>query len=48
MLSASVVERPFAMVAGKLLAILLAGLLIDGLKARWPHLHTQGIGGPAM
>ena len=43
-----VVERPFAMVAGETSGDLLAGLLLDGLKARWPDLQTQGIGGPAM
>lgn len=36
------------MVAGEASGDLLAGLLLDGLKARWPDLHTQGIGGPAM
>jgi lipid-A-disaccharide synthase len=36
------------MVAGETSGDLLAGLLLDGLKARWPNLQTQGIGGPAM
>lgn len=36
------------MVAGETSGDLLAGLLLDGLKARWPDLQTQGIGGPAM
>lgn len=36
------------MVAGETSGDLLAGLLLDGLKARWPQLKTQGIGGPAM
>jgi lipid-A-disaccharide synthase len=36
------------MVAGETSGDLLAGLLLDGLKARWPTLRTQGIGGPAM
>lgn len=36
------------MVAGETSGDLLAGLLMDGLKARWPNLQTQGIGGPAM
>ena len=47
-LNAPVVQRPFAMVAGETSGDLLAGLLLDGLKARWPQLQTQGIGGPAM
>jgi lipid-A-disaccharide synthase len=47
-LMAPVVERPFAMVAGETSGDLLAGLLLDGLKGRWPQLRTQGIGGPAM
>jgi lipid-A-disaccharide synthase len=47
-LNTPVVERPFAMVAGETSGDLLAGLLLDGLKARWPDLQTQGIGGPAM
>ncbi|MDD0814134.1 lipid-A-disaccharide synthase [Curvibacter sp. HBC28] len=38
----------FAMVAGEASGDLLAGLLLDGLKSRWPHLAAQGIGGPAM
>lgn len=42
------VDRPFAMVAGETSGDLLAGLLLDGLKTRWPALRTQGIGGPAM
>ncbi|HEY9097209.1 MAG TPA: lipid-A-disaccharide synthase [Hydrogenophaga sp.] len=36
------------MVAGEASGDLLAGLLLDGLKARWPGLETHGIGGPAM
>ncbi len=38
----------FAMVAGEASGDLLAGLLLDGLKARWPGLTAQGIGGPQM
>ncbi|HUG26544.1 lipid-A-disaccharide synthase [Piscinibacter sp.] len=37
-----------AMVAGEASGDLLAGLLLGGLKARWPALHTFGIGGPHM
>ncbi len=37
-----------AMVAGETSGDLLAGLLIDGLKARWPAVETFGIGGPQM
>jgi len=38
----------FAMVAGEASGDLLAGLLLGGLKARWPSLQTFGIGGPKM
>ena len=37
-----------AMVAGETSGDLLAGLLLGGLKARWPELHATGIGGPRM
>lgn len=37
-----------AMVAGETSGDLLAGLLLDGLKARWPALTCSGIGGPQM
>jgi lipid-A-disaccharide synthase len=37
-----------ALVAGETSGDLLAGLLLDGLKQRWPHLHAVGIGGPQM
>jgi lipid-A-disaccharide synthase len=37
-----------AMVAGETSGDLLAGLLLDGLKARWPALVPDGIGGPQM
>jgi lipid-A-disaccharide synthase len=41
--------RPvFGMVAGEPSGDLLAGLLLDGLKARWPDLQAVGIGGPHM
>lgn len=37
-----------AMVAGEASGDLLAGLLLGGLKQRWPGLQTAGIGGPRM
>ena len=37
-----------AMVAGETSGDLLAGLLLDGFKARWPDVQTEGIGGPHM
>ncbi|MEO8804719.1 MAG: lipid-A-disaccharide synthase [Burkholderiaceae bacterium] len=37
-----------AMVAGEASGDLLAGLLLGGLKARWPNLQAAGIGGPHM
>ena len=37
-----------AMVAGEASGDLLAGLLLGGLKARWPALQAAGIGGPKM
>ena len=37
-----------AMVAGEASGDLLAGLLLDGLKARWPGMTAGGIGGPQM
>jgi len=41
-------ERRFALVAGEASGDLLAGLLLDGLKARWPGMSAVGIGGPQM
>lgn len=41
-------ERPFALVAGEASGDLLAGLLLDGLRARWPAMRAVGIGGPQM
>ena len=38
----------FAMVAGETSGDLLAGLLLDGLKSRWPKCTSSGIGGPHM
>ncbi|GAA4345389.1 lipid-A-disaccharide synthase [Variovorax defluvii] len=40
--------RRFAMVAGEASGDLLAGLLLDGLQARWPGVPAVGIGGPQM
>ncbi len=41
--------RPaLAMVAGEASGDLLAGLLLDGLRARWPGLAAGGIGGARM
>ncbi|MES2958303.1 MAG: lipid-A-disaccharide synthase [Pseudomonadota bacterium] len=37
-----------AMVAGEASGDLLAGLLLKGLRARWPGLAAAGIGGPQM
>ncbi len=37
-----------AMVAGEASGDLLAGLLLGGLRGRWPGLRAEGIGGPKM
>ncbi len=37
-----------SMVAGEASGDLLAGLLMGGLKSRWPDLQAMGIGGPGM
>jgi lipid-A-disaccharide synthase len=37
-----------ALVAGEASGDLLAGLLLGGLRARWPALQAAGIGGPRM
>ena len=37
-----------AMVAGETSGDLLAGLLLDGMKSRWPELQSVGIGGPQL
>ena len=37
-----------AMVAGETSGDLLAGLLLEGMSARWPGLRAGGIGGPNM
>ena len=36
------------MAAGEASGDLLAGLLLDGMRARWPDLRAGGIGGPQM
>lgn len=36
------------MVAGETSGDLLAGLLLGGMRARWPDMQAQGIGGPCM
>lgn len=41
-------QRQFSLVAGEASGDLLAGLLLDGLQARWPGLQAVGIGGPQM
>ncbi|MCC2675554.1 MAG: lpxB, partial [Ramlibacter sp.] len=38
----------FAMVAGEASGDLLASLVLDAMRARWPELSAQGIGGPQM
>lgn len=38
----------FGMVAGEASGDLLAGLLLGGMKSRWPDLQAMGIGGPKM
>ncbi|MFM6985349.1 MAG: lipid-A-disaccharide synthase, partial [Hydrogenophaga sp.] len=40
--------RRFALVAGETSGDLLAGLLLRGLRQRWPQVQTVGIGGPRM
>ena len=38
----------FAMVAGEASGDLLAGMLLKGMRSRWPELQAGGIGGPKM
>ena len=38
----------FAMVAGEASGDMLAGLLLQGLRQRWPQADAHGIGGPRM
>ena len=42
------VPPTIAMVAGEASGDLLAGLILQGMKSRWPELQTHGIGGPQM
>ena len=44
----SLTEPRIGMVAGETSGDLLAGLLLGGMKSRWPDLTAQGIGGPKM
>lgn len=44
----NVASPTIAMVAGEASGDLLAGLLLGGLKDRWPGLVSHGIGGPQM
>ena len=41
-------SRRFALVAGETSGDLLAGLLLGGVRQRWPDLQSFGIGGPHM
>lgn len=41
-------SRRVALVAGETSGDLLAGLLLQGLRGRWPDLSAVGIGGPAL
>ena len=48
-MNAAAIDGPrIAMVAGEASGDLLAGLLLGGLKTRWPALRSYGIGGPQM
>ena len=42
------VTPQFALVAGETSGDLLAGLLLDGMRERWPAMKALGIGGPQM
>jgi lipid-A-disaccharide synthase len=46
--SIAVAAPEFGMVAGETSGDLLAGLLLDGMRSRWPGLRAGGIGGPEM
>lgn len=41
-------QPQFALVAGEASGDLLAGLLLDGMRERWPLMQASGIGGPRM
>jgi lipid-A-disaccharide synthase len=41
-------SKRFALVAGETSGDLLAGLLLGGVRQRWPDLRSFGIGGPQM
>jgi lipid-A-disaccharide synthase len=38
----------FSLVAGEASGDLLAGLLLGGMRQKWPDMHSAGIGGPRM
>jgi lipid-A-disaccharide synthase len=38
----------FSLVAGEASGDLLAGLLLGGMRDKWPDMHSSGIGGPRM
>ncbi len=38
----------FSLVAGEASGDLLAGLLLGGIRDKWPDMHSAGIGGPRM
>lgn len=42
------VSQRFALVAGETSGDLLAGLLLGGMRERWPNQRSYGIGGPRM
>ncbi|MFT5934418.1 MAG: lipid-A-disaccharide synthase, partial [Hydrogenophaga sp.] len=39
-------SQRFALVAGETSGDLLAGLLLGGMRQRWPNQQSYGIGGP--
>jgi lipid-A-disaccharide synthase len=42
------VALSFSLVAGEASGDLLAGLLLGGMRDKWPEMHSAGIGGPRM